>query len=294
MVSVSTSQQAAALGVLDALLFRRSPGTPWAHLGGLGRGAGWAGRFSVEEIAGPEFVGEVRRFQHREPTRIVGPYYATAGAVVRCTDDVAVILGNSRTGLAPHASDAALAELARLLEAEIEDVSPAKILADETELLLAVDRIADGGPSDLWSTLARAAEVAAATMSCQVAVVRDGAGLIGATSSWGSVNVCDVEVLDVALDALAGLTVEGPVLIQDTKDQLLPDPFSWEHGTRSLMVIPIPGPVAGQLVVAHTMRAPRGFTDHCLRLGLQIADAAGGVRGSTALLERDDDWQQSA
>ncbi len=276
MISPAVLGDAAGLGVADALLFRLIGSDEWAHVGGLGRGRIWAGSIVLHESEDPAFAdvptepGVVHRFRYLHTARVLGPYYAQVGAFVRVSSDVLVILGNSRLSAIAFSSDEALRALATALDAEVEDVTPAQARIEDITLA----PIMTSSRTDIWSTLEQAADIAAAELSCEVAIVRDGAGMVAATSTWGPVNVGDSEPLNGALDALQALVGEGLLCIQDTSLAELPDPFNWEHGVRSLLIVPIPEPLGGLLVVAHTMGAARGFTDRCLRVGQRIVEMA--------------------
>ena len=87
-------------GVVDALVFRRVSSTTWAHLGGLGRGRGWAG---VVEVGADEpmlanstadSADDVSVVAYPAPAHVIGPYYATGAAAVRLNNDVLVVLAN--------------------------------------------------------------------------------------------------------------------------------------------------------------------------------------------------------
>ncbi len=69
---------------------------------------------------------------------MLGPYYARAGALVRVSDDVLVVLGNPTQPLDPDATDTGLHRLAAALYELVQEVSPAKHLANELEMLHAV------------------------------------------------------------------------------------------------------------------------------------------------------------
>lgn len=101
---------AAALGVVDALVFRRAGPCTWAHLGGYGRGRGWAGMVKFNATLDPlaaamhTHVGGVTQFNHRTLERVLGPCYARAGALVRLSDGVLLVLGNPTEPLAAEPS----------------------------------------------------------------------------------------------------------------------------------------------------------------------------------------------
>lgn len=281
-------ERAAELGVTDALVFRRLSGRTWAHLGGFGRGRGWAGVVDVTDdplmSQVPAGHGAVLRFVHADAQRVLGPYYAVGGALVRVDVDVVVVLGNPVAELATTATEGALRQLATELDSIVDDVAPAKRLADELEVLHAVRAITTGTAHDLDATLRHIVDVALQSLSCEVGLVRDGAGRVAATSSWPGVDVTSPGV-GAALDLLELRAAGGLVCIQDTDEDPLLDPLGREHGVRSVLAVAIPEPVGGILVVAHTTAAPRGFTSVCQQLGRQIADAAGVVVHTAALRE---------
>ncbi len=286
----SVQDLAAELGVVDALLFRRLSTSTWAHLGGFGRGRGWAGVVDVTEAQDPLLAqvplhpGGVHRFTYPEVGRVVGPYYAVGGALVRVSHDVVVLLGNPTSALTPVASEHALRQLAAALDASVEDVAPSKRLADELEVLHAVRAITTGTAQDLVGILQHVVDVAVESLSCEVGLLRDGAGRTVVTSSWSGVHVGDPRV-GAPLDNLEERAAGGSLCIQDTDSESLLAPLGREQGVRSLLVLSIPAPVGGILVLAHTSAAPRGFTTLCQQLGRQVADAAGVVAHTAALRE---------
>ncbi len=247
--ATSLADRADQLGVVDALLFRRLSAMSWAHLGGLGRGKGWAGIVTLTDVEEPwlgrvpDAVGSVCPFAFTLPTRVLGPYYATAGALVRVSGDVVVLLGNPNQSLAAHASTQALVDLAVDLDASIDDVTPSKRLADELEVLHAVRAVTT------------------------VALTDPGVG--------------------AALDMLEVLAADGSLCVQDTELRDVLAPLGREQGVRSLLAVQVPAPVGGLLVVAHASAGPRGFTSVCQQLGRQIADAAALVAATAVLREED-------
>lgn len=283
----SVAELAARLGVVDALLFRRLSTSTWAHLGGLGRGRGWAG---VVEIGAqdpllaqvPAEPGGVHRVTYPEPGRVLGPYYAIGWALIRVGNDVVVLLGNPAAPLSTDATEEALRQLAEELDTSVEDVAPSKRLADELEVLHAVRAVTTGTAPDLAGTLRHVIDVAMESLSCEVGLLRDGEQRTAATSSWPGVDVGDPRV-GAALDVLQERAAGGSLCIQDTERDAVLAPLGREHGVRSLLAVSIPAPVGGILVVAHTMHSPRGFTSLCQQLGRQVAEAAGLVAHTAAL-----------
>ncbi len=289
MTAPEVAHRAAELGALDVFVLRHTDAGQWVNLGGVGRGEVWIGPFGVEDsdpvgfAAIPAEPGAQHWYRHRESTRILGPYWAWGAVLVRVDADTVVVVGNRRGQLAGWADDGHLRELADLARWTF-DVPGAGTPERQGDVHPAVQALTTSRRSDVWSILSLAADVAAGALRCEVAVVRDGTGRYGATSTWGSVDVCDHETLTSALDALPG-AADGQLCIQDTRSVPLPDHFSWEQGTRSLLVVPLPGPVGGELVVAHTIRSPRGFTDECRQVARQLADAVGVVAYAAMLRE---------
>ena len=112
-------ESATRLGVRDGLVFRRLSRTSWAHLGGFGRGRGWAGSSRWTRSATPS-SGTARlpratltRVANTPSARVLGPYYCVGGALVRVTDDVLVVLGNPLQPAAGQPPRRELLELAR-------------------------------------------------------------------------------------------------------------------------------------------------------------------------------------
>ena len=286
---------AAELGVVDGLLFQRVSAQLWAHLGGIGRGRGWAGILDVttrtEPLAHtvPARAGELRRLTNAYPERILGPYYAVDAVIVRVSRDVVVVLGNPDTPLAPSATPQALRRLAAQLDTQVAGVSPAKRLADELEVLHAVRAVTTPTATttaDLSATLHHVLAVALSSLACEVGILRVGNHQT-AVSSWPGVHSHDSR-LGAALDVLHDHAATGVWCAQDTDtdSSTVPTPLSRDHGVRSVLAVRLLLPVQGVLVLAHTDAAPRGFSAQCQRLAQQLADAA-GVLVHTALLREE-------
>lgn len=164
--TVSVETMAQHLGVVDALVFRRISESTWAHLGGLGRGRGWAGLVEVDDAADqllldlPASPGDVRTFSHPQSERVLGPYYAVGGALVRLSHDVVVVLGHPSRPLAADATDDDLRRLAERFDRDLEDIAPSKRLGDELEVLHALRQITTAAPTNLIDTLQHVVDVA--------------------------------------------------------------------------------------------------------------------------------------
>ncbi len=282
---------AARLGVRDALVFRRVSRTSWAHLGGFGRGRGWAGIVNVDAACDPALqqvpagAGEVHRVLSSPSARLLGPYYCVGGALVRCSDDVLVVLGNQDAPLAPDATDADLLALAQLVEPTVEEAGPAKRLADELEVLTAVRTVISLPAIQADEALEHVLDVALDALSCEVGVIRDARGRWARSATLTGPEVGSMQLKET-LDRLQELCGTGSICFQDTSlatTELAP--LAHEDGVRSLLAVAIPAPVGGVLVVGHTAAAPRGFTALCVELGKHIAEAATVVAHTAALRE---------
>ena len=75
------------LGARDAFVFRRIAGGRLAHLGGTGRGEGWAGIVEIDE-AGATIVQQALEsarpatISSPDPRNIFGPYYARSAVAI--------------------------------------------------------------------------------------------------------------------------------------------------------------------------------------------------------------------
>lgn len=283
--------EAARLGVRDGLVFRRLNRTEWAHLGGFGRGRGWAGIVKVDARCDPlvELLptspGALTRVEHTPAARVLGPYYCVGAALVRVDDDVLVVLGNQQEPLAAEASDAALAELAVRLEGTVEEAGPAKRLADELELLHAVRTVISLPAERADDALQHVLSVALEALSCETGVIRDGRGRWARSDSLSGADVSSFQLKEV-VDRLEEECRSGSICFQDTSlAETDLAPLGYHDGVRSLLAVPIPKPVGGVLVVAHTLAAPRGFTALCVELANHIAEAATVVAHTAALRE---------
>lgn len=287
----SMSAQAEDLGVIDALLFRRVSPVSWAHLGGFGRGRGWAGIVDVDDADEPMLAtipagtDQVHRFDHAEAARVLGPYYARSGALVQVGYDVVVVLGNPAGPIAEGATDEGLRELAGLVDRDAEEVTPSKRLGDELEILHAVRAVITSPIDTLSSTMTHILQVTIESLSCELGVLRSGTGFVTVVDAASAIHA-QTPGLGAALDQLEALCVHGTLRLQEIasgSSLLLPQ---LDPRIRSLLALPIAEPLGGTLVVAHTSSGPRGFTTLCQRLGEQLVDTA-SVIGYTAAL-RDD------
>lgn len=284
-LSGTTASDAALAGVVDALVFRRIGRDTWAHVGGLGSGKGWAGIINLDEtedplaIRIPARVGEIYREHFPEPERLLGPYYATDGAVVRVSSDVAVVLGNP-SGPIDDADDARLLRIAQRIDAEIADVDPSKRLADELEVLTAVRELMDA-PVDrgLGETLAHLTLVATKALTCDIGVLCDKTGRLTVV---GDDSLTPADWRGV-FDEVKGRLIVDPWCSQDMTSSPSPSLGTLLPGTRAVLATRVPDPVGGHLLLIHTSANPRGFSQQCQRLVRSVIET-GTIVARTAIL----------
>lgn len=270
-----------SLGADDLLLFRRVSTGRLVHLGGCGRGEGWAG---IVEIGDPLLAGHpvrtVERMSFPSPRQIVGPYHAQSAVLVRREDEI-VVVGSRGRGLRLDEPDAGFLEVAAQAVEAITHVSPAKRLGDELELLHAVQDLAAVDTSrTVGEVLHAVGASAASSLSCEVAVVsvpgsppvvvRRGAASLG-DGGPGDGGPGDQQ-LTGALSALLG---RGELMVCSQEALDLPLPGVGE-GIRSWLLLPLDADGDGGLLLVHTEVA-RGFTELCQQMGRRLAEAAQSV-----------------
>jgi len=289
MASVPRADAAAAsVGAADLFVLRRITGNRFVHFGGSGRGAGWAGLIEVatsEEASLREALGTRRpvRVAHGEKELVFGPYYARGAAFVPVTNDVVVVFGSDGSELA-DATDESLASAAVLGAEAVEDVTPAKRLADQLEELESVRAAlaVDGGTVE--ATIHGLAEVAATSLSCELAAVylERGDRLEVAELGWSL--QASREAIAQSLRTVLG-DARFPYCVQDASVLPLAAPLGSEPGIRSYYLLELQGLARGVLFAAHTDAAPRGFTLLCRRLGVRLAEVASAQLGSALTRE---------
>jgi len=273
---------AASVGAADLFVLRRVTEDRFVHFGGSGRGAGWAG---LIEVTGTESEELARSLQTREPVRVsnggkelvFGPYYAHSACFVPVTNDVVVVFGCEADEL-EGATDDALQSAATMAADAVEQITPAKQLADELEELEAVRAMLAVTPDRVDDAMRGLARVAAESLSCELAAIYLGEGdrleIVG--RGW------ELRASEESVGAaLRGVLEDGrfPYCVQDAGVVPLPSPLDEERGIRSYYLLELAGLARGVLFVAHTDAAPRGFTLLCRRLGLRLADVAAATLG---------------
>ena len=265
----------------DVFVLRRVAPGRFVHLGGKGRGEGWAGivEANVEEDAAvaealrsdkPVRVGSAGR------ERVFGPYYAREAAIVPLTQDTIVVIGAPDGGL-ERSDDKLLAE-ARAADEALAPGGKAKQLADELELLEAVRAAVAVAPSPLEEAMTALAGIAVEALSCELGLLylADGDRLGVAERGW-ELAVSRENVVTSLRNVLAHGAF--PFCVQDAHTAPPPGTIAKDKGIRSYYLLELTGLARGVLLVAHTDAAPRGFTLLCRRLGARVAEVASTVLG---------------
>ena len=263
----------------DSLIFKVSP-MGLSLLGGNGRAVGWRGIVDLslewEPLAARVLSNgrPLRIGTGKEPVRVIGPYWAKFALLAPVGADHLVVFGSEAALDAP---DAAFITEAAQLVAEVGQLSPAKLLADELEVVHAIRELMECRPERTSSTCRHIAQTAAEALSCDV----------------GAVLVCDHDQLVAEVitrewparldaDAIKKTLVE---LFQRTERkgtvlelEIPPDPsdaLGRGQGLVTRLALPIGRPTPfGVLVVAHAESRPRGFTNLCQRIGHALAETA--------------------
>ena len=279
--SAALTLLAQELGAVDVFVFRRLAGGRFAHLGGAGRGEGWAGIVEVEP-ADDTIVGQALDSDTHvyvvspDPRWIFGPYYACSALAVPVSADTVVVFGHGKHAL-PARDDAVIRTAAASAAELIQDVAVAKRLADELEVLEALRMLSETPNGGLSRTLQHVVDIAAEALSCELGALylREPELVVFANRGW-PLDADRNQILDAmrSLDPHAG---ECPLCVQEASTAPLPRPFSTEVGVRSYYLLEL-GPAAqGMLLLMHTDAVPRGFTLLCRELGLRIVEAADAV-----------------
>lgn len=268
-----------AAGLVDVLVFKRIVDGRYAHIGGRGRGEGWAGIVEVDLAGEPQVAKLLRRGGQAvhcadAPFHVLGPYYATSAAVLEIGDQL-VVLGHPTQRLEAEDLAAAALAIARAAVAEVVAVSPAKPLADELEVLQAVQSLLNFGGSGSAEALAHLLAVVVASLSCEV-----GLAWLPQTGAVGH----GIEITDRTGARLAEVIRAGPRCVQHAMPEDLPDGLVRRAAIQSWYAVPI-HEVGGVVLVGHTDAGPRGFTGLCQRLGRTLVDSSSVLFRSAAARE---------
>jgi diguanylate cyclase (GGDEF)-like protein len=265
-----------ATGV-DQLIFHVSP-TGLSLVGGTGRGAGWMGIVDLPLESEPLAARVLRssrpaRVETAAASRVVGPYWAPHALVVPVGTEHLVVFGGQQP--LPD-SDATLVPEAARLVADLQQVPPEKLLADELEVVQAVRDLMDVQPESVESTARHIAERSADPLSCEVGavLVRANGRLVAevVTRDWPA--TLDPDSIRATLVRLFARVESGAVLEQEL-EAAADDALGRNAGLVARFAVPIGrGQPIGVLVVSHAASRPRGFTNLCQRIGHALADAA--------------------
>lgn len=265
----------------DVFVLRRVAAGRFVHLGGEGRGEGWAGIVEsslVEDAAVAEALRTVRpvRIDHAAAERIFGPYYARSAAIVPVSQDAVVVFGSRDDPIA--ADDEALITAATGANDALEPAGAVKQLADELELLEAIRAAVAVPPDPVDKAMELLADVAAEMLSCELGImyVANRDRLAVAERGWPLKIPAD-EVIASLRNVLEGGAF--PFCVQDARTAPPPGALVRDEGIRSYYLLELTGLARGVLLVAHTDVVPRGFTMLCRRLGARIAEVASSVVG---------------
>jgi len=269
----------AARPITDTLVFRISP-SALSLVGGTGRGAGWMGIVDLPREGEPlatHVLGASKPAHVNspgEPLRIVGPYWATHAFLVPVGGEHLVVFGGQQPLSEP---DATLVPLAARLVADLEQVPPDKLLADELEVVQAIRDMMDSTGNTVEEVARHVAERAADPLSCEVGavLVRTNGRLVAevVTRDWPA--RLDKDQIRATLVRLFARVENGAVVEQEL-EAAADDALGRNQGLVARFAVPIADrETFGVLVVAHAASRPRGFTNLCQRIGHALAGAAG-------------------
>jgi diguanylate cyclase (GGDEF)-like protein len=262
----------------DTLIFRVSPDS-LTLIGGSGRGSGWSGIVELA-LAGEPLANRVHRSSRPArvdgatgAVRVIGPYWAEHAVLVPVGGEHVVVFGGPEPVREP---DATLVPAAAQLVADLQQIAPTKLLADELEIVHAIRALMEYRPERVSDTARHIATMAAEPLSCEVGavLVRHDGELVAevVTRDWPA--RLDADAIRATLVNLFERAVEGAVLEPELEEEA-GDALGREQGLVARLALPIGRPTPfGVLVVAHAATRPRGFTNLCQRIGHSLADVA--------------------
>ena len=263
----------------DSLIFKVSQ-LGLSLLGGNGRAVGWRGIVDLslewEPLAARVLSNgrPLRVGSGAEPVRVIGPYWAKFALLAPVGADHLVVFGSEQALDAPDA--AFIAEAAQLV-AEVGQLSPAKLLADELEVVHAIRELMECRPERTAETCRHIAQTAAEALSCDVGAVLvcDHDQLVAEviTREWPA--RLDAEAIKKTLVELFQRAERKGTILEL---EIPPDPsdaLGRDQGLVTRLALPIGRPAPfGVLVVAHAESRARGFTNLCQRIGHALAESA--------------------
>lgn len=262
----------------DTLIFQVSP-AGLSLVGGSGRGAGWSGIVDLP-LDGEPLAARVHGSSRParvggadEPVRVIGPYWARHALLVPVGCDHLVVFGGDEP---LRDSDATLVPAAAHLVADLQQIAPEKLLADELEVVHAIRDLMQYHPERVADTARHIAARVAEPLSCEVGavLVRHGGEVVAevVTRDWPA--RLDPDAIRATLVHLFERATHGEVLELDLPHEA-DDALGREQGLVARFVLPIGRPAPyGVLVVAHAAIRARGFTNLCQRIGRALAEAA--------------------
>lgn len=281
----SAAEIAEAAGVRDLFVFRRVGPGRLAHVGGAGRGVGWAGIVDVGVADEPlidEAItrGEIVRRAADEPWHVFGPYYAETAAVVPVDADLLVVFGADALATLPVDRD--LQDLARYAGDALLEVAPAKRLADELEALTAVAALLNAPAGTFAEGLQRLVDEATGALSCDRGFAFVPELNLVVSSNGGEED----ESLRSAL-RLVAQECDRPACVQQASAADLPAPLSSPERVVSFYLLGIEEPLPAILLLLHTESSDaRGFTQLCQSLGVKLVEAAQPLLTAALLRDR--------
>jgi diguanylate cyclase (GGDEF)-like protein len=271
---------AEAAGAEDLFVFRKVSPDRFVHFDGVGRGAGWAGNVELCPEAEEHFTAALESAQplhlsFPRSSRVVGPYYARSAALVACGPDLVVVFGTSSDALA-DADGEQIRTLAERAAARVDEVSPAKRLADELEVLEAVKSVTTTTIGPVEETLQRIAEAAAAALSCEfgamIVLGEDCEARLGCSArGWTPAGGAPAHAL---LAEFASGDARLPMLVQDVMGSEGISASLAEAGATSVHALAIGDPAVAVMVMVHADPVPRGFTTLCQRVARAVSESA--------------------
>ena len=280
---MTTAPNEATLSSADDTLIFRSSGDSLRLVGGDGRGAGWSGIVELrpaDEPLAARASGHARPLRHDgdgEPARVIGPYWARHAVLVPVGTDHLVVFGSDSRLEEP---DAAYVSRAAHAVARLQRVAPAKLLADELELVQAIRDLMEYRPERVADTARHIAQMTAAALSCDVGAVlvrraEDDVVAEVVTRDWPA--VLDAAAIRRTLVTLFQRVDRGAVLELELETHA-DDALGRNQGLVARFALPIGTPAPyGVLVVAHAEVRARGFTNLCQRIGHALADVSASL-----------------
>ena len=265
------------LGARDIFVLKRLEEDRLFNIGGLGRGAGWAGNVSVSSTNEPWIAKALEEGVASRvsgvPFRAFGPYWATEVTGILSGEHVVVLSGPGVSRIAVEKLEAAARDV---IAAVSDGVPPAKLDADEAEILQAVEALKEVRAGSIEEIARHLASTTARSLSCEFgAVLLFGPPVRLVISDEGWQPAAGEQEIVAALMPLRQVATNDVYIEQDLSMSPFPyRPLSFEDGLVARCVVPLgPGGSTGMLIAAHAGTAPRGFTLLCQRVARSMGDA---------------------